>query len=253
MSEPRRDPRWALRPHVRRVVAWLRALPEAELLLLLGVVAAVVAFGAALGFAKLTESVWRGHGGTTWDAHVHHWLVQHRTPWLSDVFRALTRLGNPGVIVVVTVVAVVVLLVVHRPRLAAFMVASTCGAALLVLSVKTLVGRPRPASIDRLVTVSGPAFPSGHAAQSIACYGAVAVVVVWLVRSPLLRAVVAVGAVALGLLVGASRAYLGVHWPSDVVAGWFLAIAWLSGLVVAFVADDLIRRRRAGPGSAHLG
>jgi undecaprenyl-diphosphatase len=133
------------------------------------------------------------------------------------------------------------------------MVASTCGAALLVLSVKTLVGRPRPASIDRLVTVSGPAFPSGHAAQSIACYGAVAVVVVWLVRSPLLRAVVAVGAVALGLLVGASRAYLGVHWPSDVVAGWFLAIAWLSGLVVAFVADDLIRRRRAGPGSAHLG
>jgi undecaprenyl-diphosphatase len=64
---------------------------------------------------------------------------------------------------------------------------------------------------------------------------------------------VAVGAVALGLLVGASRAYLGVHWPSDVVAGWFLAIAWLSGLVVAFVADDLIRRRRAGPGSAHLG
>ncbi len=177
---------------------------------------------------------------------MHDWALRHRTPWLTGVYRGLTDLGSPVAVVSVTVAAVALLVAIRRPRLAVLMAASTVGAGLLVFVVKQVVGRVRPASVDRLVTVSGPAFPSGHAAQSIACYGALAVVLAWLTSSTALRVAAALGGVALAVGIGTSRVYLGVHWPSDVVAGWLLAAGWLSAIVVALVVHDALRRRRAG-------
>ncbi len=108
---------------------------------------------------------------------------------------------------------------------------SSAGAAVLVAVAKHLVGRARPPVVEHLVTAHGLAFPSGHAAQSVACYGAVAWLAWELGGTRRVRAVAAIAAATLALAVGFSRVYLGVHWPSDVLSGWLLGIGWLAALV----------------------
>ncbi len=202
-----------------------------------------------LGFVKVAESVWRGEEIVTTDARLHLWLLRHREPWLTDIMRVVTDLG--GVIVITGVTIAVTALALHRrrPDAAVFMVSATLGSFVIVQITKAVVARPRPATIDRAVSVSGAAFPSGHAASSLACYGAVAVLIAWTWRS---RSAAFVGAVALlvvAVLVGASRVYLGVHWPSDVLAGWAIAASWLAALVAAQAAASVIRLGRRVPGS----
>lgn len=228
---------------VHRVRGW----PKEQLLLTLGVLAFCVAIGVGLVFVKLAESVWRGEEVVTADARLHEWFVTHRAPWLTDVMRFVTNLGSALAIVSVTLIVVLIALVRRRPQVAVFMAAATAGAAVLVQVVKAIVDRPRPATTDHAIAVTGQAFPSGHAAQSLACYGAVAVIVIWTIRSRLVAIVAATGTVVAALLIGGSRVYLGVHWPSDVIAGWALAAAWLAALIAVRAVSSAIRNGRRAP------
>lgn len=148
-------------------------------------------------------------------------------PAVVRVAEAVTWLGNP---VVVTVVVVVLTLLVYargaRPA-AVYLAATAAGGALLNTSVKLVVERARPATVDHLVAAHGFSYPSGHAAAGIYLFGALSVLALLLVPGRLGRRL-ALAACVVGPLIGVSRIVLSVHWLTDVLAGWALALAWLS-------------------------
>lgn len=174
---------------------------------------------------------------TTWDVLTHAGLARydrsalvvvtgHRTAWLTSCMQAVTWLGSNAVLAPLLVAAGVVLLW-HRRAIGATlgMWVGYGGAVISYTVMKRLVDRPRPPAQDALMHVTGAAFPSGHATQAVAAWGGLALVLVAVVprhRSPVLA-----GAAAIVLLVGASRVYLGVHWPTDVLAGYAVGGTWL--------------------------
>lgn len=136
-------------------------------------------------------------------------------------------------------VAALLLLVRRRVRLAVYLLATTAGALLLDPSVKSLVGRLRPVVEAPVAIASGNSFPSGHALGSTVVYGALLLVFLPAVRyRKLFTAAVALLVVAIGV----TRVALGVHYLTDVLAGWLLGALWLSVTAYAF----RLWRREAG-------
>ncbi len=110
----------------------------------------------------------------------------------------------------------------------------SAGAAAAI--AKQIVGRARPSAGVRLVSETGPSFPSGHATDSTAFYVALALIVaIFVLRKPLARVVTVGAGLVVSLGVGLSRLVLGVHWPTDVVAGWALGTA--TALVVVITVS----------------
>ena len=169
-------------------------------------------------------------------------LHQHATPLLDDVFRVSNLLGTD----VFLALFVASLAALHRlrgeRREAMAWLGIGLATLLLVEGLKAAVGRPRPMLWPRLVDVHAPSFPSGHALGSAALYGFLAVVLSR--RFPARRPAFHAAAVLMALYVGGGRLYLGVHWPSDVVAGWAL------GSLLCLAAA---RWLGAGPGTAPSG
>ncbi|HEX9106137.1 MAG TPA: phosphatase PAP2 family protein [Longimicrobiales bacterium] len=143
-------------------------------------------------------------------------LIRRRRGWLDRVLRRVTHLGDA----LTTVPAAAVLLAASPRGVGGRVAWALLASHLAVQAVKRTVSRPRPhlpAGIDSLVHAPDRfSFPSGHAAATLS----IALPVAWALPAPL-----GTGVVGLALLVGASRAYLGVHYPGDVVAGWILAAA----------------------------
>jgi membrane-associated phospholipid phosphatase len=181
-----------------------------------------------------------GDGVIGADPVVQRFLVRNRSVALTDVFRVLTHLGSAAVILPLALVVLLLLVWRRQPMLGFGLVLAAGGTALLVGVVKVLVGRDRPPPIERLAAATGASFPSGHSAVSIAFYGALAWIVVALVERRGLRLLACAAALALGLLVGFSRAYLGVHWMSDVVAGWLLGAVWLAITILIYALIDAL-------------
>lgn len=150
-------------------------------------------------------------------------------PWLALAALGFTRLGDWWTVVGVTLVAAAWLFYRRKPWAALTLLVAGFGGRLLVILQKDYFARMRPDEDLRLVDVNYMSFPSGHAANATIVYLAVALL---LVEDRAKRRIVAAGAIALALLVGISRPMLGVHWPSDVIAGWAFGLLWV-GLVVA--------------------
>jgi undecaprenyl-diphosphatase len=260
----RRGPRLAAAAHrahgwplVRRLAAparergypaWLArrlAIDEAALLALAIGLAGTAAL--AVLFAVLLDGVLDGEGIALVDPPVSRWLADHRDGWLTAVLRVVTDLGSPVALGVLA--ACVAALVAWRRRSwlpAVLGVLGAAGIGLVIALVKGLVGRDRPPLPYAVIPVTGYSFPSGHAAGT----SAVALLSAWLLTHWLLRSwagQVAVWAVALALvgLVGFSRTYLGVHYLSDVLAGWALGAVWAATLVLA--GSWWAQARRAAP------
>ena len=163
----------------------------------------------------------------------------------TALMRAVTFVGAGWGMAVLLSAVVLVLVLVCRPRRlgdAAFMVAVMAGAGLLQLLTKLLFERPRPEVFEPLVEVMTYSYPSGHALSSAAFALSLAVVCR---RTRWWTWTVAGGAV-FTLLVSFSRVYLGVHYPSDIVAGWLLAVAWTTAVWLVFEAFG---RRPGGKGA----
>jgi undecaprenyl-diphosphatase len=178
------------------------------------------------------------------DRDVWAWFVDHRSAPVTFVMKGVSVVADiPGMAVVAIIAAVLLWRGRRRPE-AAVVLAATIGAALLVDAFKRLYGRIRPPAAEQLMIETNPALPSGHALGSIVVLGVLAAVVVLATRHTLLR-VAAVATAALGVLtIGLSRLYLGVHWLTDVVTGWFLGGAWLAVCVTTLCV--LTRRRGSG-------
>jgi len=148
--------------------------------------------------------------------------------WLQRAAVDLTSLGSHTVIALVVLSAAGVLFIQRRRPDALWLVAMTAGAMLLNHCLKIFVARARPDLVEHLVTVVTPSFPSGHALLSAAVYLSLPALLGREAGAPVRRALFGL-AVLLTLLIGVSRVYLGVHWPSDVLGGWILGSLWALG------------------------
>ncbi|MEA2902527.1 MAG: hypothetical protein QOH36_2414 [Actinomycetota bacterium] len=199
-------------------------------------------------FGAVVQDVVAGDGLFHIDRPVTEYVVSHRTPWLTAAMRVVTVLGSTAVLI--PMIVVVGLLAYRRGkgwRPLALLAAAQGGSIVLYDLVKVLVARPRPSIQPLITTVTGYAFPSGHATQAMAVFGALAFLASgWTTRW---SAKVAqwTAAVVVTLLVGMSRVYLGVHWPSDVIGGWALGALWLAGLLMTIRAGGAGRPANGRP------
>ena len=201
---------------------------------LLGLVAVVL---GAIPFLLLLVLVVRSWGPLrTLDDEVAAGLneVVSASPLAVDVLRVVTDLGGTGTAVYVFTLATVCLLLRGQRRLAAWFVVTGVGLAVLVNVTKALVGRERPVvELPVVVYPSNASFPSGHAMTSFVMWGALLLVALPLVRKAYRPWLVA-ATVVLVLAIGATRLALGVHFVSDVIAGYALGAAWLAATTAAF-------------------
>jgi undecaprenyl-diphosphatase len=159
-------------------------------------------------------------------------LRRHAYPWLTDVMVAVTFLGSwPVILAGVAVFAWLNRRYPHRGT--CFLVVAIAGAAFLSLSLKLVFHRPRPTIVPPLVTVGSYSFPSGHALLSLTFYGTIAYLVACRTASWWRAWLIRLGAVFFVVLIGLSRVYLGVHYVTDVVAGYATAVAWVTALALS--------------------
>ena len=179
-------------------------------------------------FALLWLAVSRGWS-TRADAALMLSLHQLSSPALTQAMLIVTALGGAVALLILTLAAAGYLLLQGRGRGALWLLGVTLGGRLAISAVKELLARPRPDLFPYLIIDSG-SYPSGHAANSAVVLLMIAV----LVR----RRSAGLAALAATIAIGISRIYLGVHWPSDVLAGWLFGIGW----VALFAAHDRASR-----------
>ena len=146
--------------------------------------------------------------------------------WLHAALVDVTALGS-GTVLTLVVAGTIGLLLVRRLWLtAALVAAATISGSIIAAQAKYWVGRPRPELVDHLVQVTGLSFPSGHATNSALVYLTLAGLVAQVADGRAVRSYIFVIAILLTGAIGVSRVYLGVHWPSDVLAGWCAGTGW---------------------------
>jgi undecaprenyl-diphosphatase len=146
--------------------------------------------------------------------------------WLPSAVRDVTALGSSTVLTMVVFVTACFLALLRRWRAAILVVGATTLGALAVTLVKALIARSRPDLVGRLMEEASHSFPSGHAANSAIVYLTLATLLFPVVRGWRMRGFVLATAMLLVGMIGVSRIYLGVHWPSDVLAGWAFGSCW---------------------------
>ncbi len=146
--------------------------------------------------------------------------------WLPRVATDVTALGG-GIVLTIVVAIVAGLLLVQRLWLTALaIVAASVSGNVIVELVKLHVARPRPDIVTHLVTVTHMSFPSGHSANSAIVYLTLAGLASQVTQDRATRRYLLAVAILLVGAIGCSRVYLGVHWPSDVLAGWSFGTLW---------------------------
>jgi len=218
---------------------------------LIRLVAALVAFGFVFDLL--------GHGGrvdepTDLDVFVNEWVVTHRSAWpgLTDFFHLATRFGDPVLAVTATVAVTAALLTLARRGVAGLRwtdalawLGAILGGRYLSAGLKLVFRRERPPPVGRLVDEATYSFPSGHSVFAAAFCTMLAFILVRLIPPERVwerRAAVA-SCFALAVVVGVSRVWLGVHYPTDVLGGLLLGAGWVL-VVTSFRRGWAVRGRR---------
>lgn len=149
--------------------------------------------------------------------------------WLQESARDITALGGFTVLTLVIVLAALLLVMNHRGRHAAVLVGAVVVSQVVSEIIKHVIDRPRPALVPHLDMVYSSSFPSGHAMMSPVVYLTLAAVVSTGLEPAGVRGARMTAAALLVVLIGVSRVYLGVHWPTDVLGGWILGSAIAAG------------------------
>jgi len=179
------------------------------------------------------------------DAHVNAFVEAHRSAALTSFFTWYTGLGGWFVLTVATVAVLTALGWRDRRREAIFLLIAMTVSTLLNPALKQLFERVRPPAESAVLSVNGYAFPSGHTTSS-ATFALALAVIAWPTRW---RWPAAALAAAFALLMGLSRVYLGVHWLTDVLAGWVLAVAVVTATCLIMASVDAWRSSAAREGA----
>ena len=225
---------------LRRTIRWFGGLE-----------ATVLAFGVALVvllwvFASLTGEVLEGDTQA-----IDEWFVSSlreaddpadpRGPeWLEEIGRDATALGGIAWLLFATVAVGGFLVLARRPHMATFLLASTLSGLAVSTILKRIFDRPRPDIVPHLSHVYTSSFPSGHSMLSAVVYLTLGALISTIVKRPILKIYVIAMAGLLAIIVGLSRVYLGVHYPTDVAAGWMAGLIW--ALLCTFAARRLQRK-----------
>jgi undecaprenyl-diphosphatase len=185
----------------------------------------------------LAEEVFEGDT-LRFDNAVRAWIHQFASPSLTSAMVVISALGSQ-VLAVAVIIASVIFLGLKWRRAAIWLLFTVAGGLVLELTLKHAFHRTRPAPFFGTVPDSY-SFPSGHSLMSFCVYGVLAGLLSHRIRSAAVRIMVWILAVALVAAIGVSRIYLGVHYPSDVIAGYLTAAVWVSALLAA----DRVRKQK---------
>lgn len=152
------------------------------------------------------------------DTELHAWFALSRTPLMTDLFEHLTMLANSQTVVLVAACICAYFYQKDRMRQVLPLLISLTSTATLIYTLKILVARPRP--LDSLIDMQDFSFPSGHAGAAVALYGLMTYLLYTHLQCSRWRRAIAGIGIGIVLLIGVSRLYLGVHYLSDVVAGY---------------------------------
>jgi membrane-associated phospholipid phosphatase len=186
----------------------------------------IVLFTACL-FCSLAEDVIQRDSLMLYDPYIGNWLLNHTSPAGNRIFYTITLVGSFPV--VETVVAAFGLWLTWKKRWLQLgtLLTAVGGGTLLNGILKSIFSRPRPDFMNALYLETSYSFPSGHAMTAVFAYGAIAYLIAGSVTNRKWRAALYASTALLAFLIGFSRLYLGVHYLTDVLAGWAAGIAWL--------------------------
>ncbi|WP_245894757.1 phosphatase PAP2 family protein [Paracoccus indicus] len=228
--------------------AWHLVRRAAESFVLL---AMFMASMATWGFIELSKKVTRG-STEAFDTAV---MLMMRNPadvsdpigpkWFEELGRDFTALGGVGVLVLLTVFAGCFMWLKTLHRTALFLGVAIGGGLLASTAFKNFFDRPRPELVPHGSNVYTASFPSGHSMMAAITYLTLAALLARTQSSTAIRTFLILAATLIVIGVGISRVYLGVHWPTDVLAGWTAGAAWALGCLA--VAHWLGRRRAIEP------
>jgi undecaprenyl-diphosphatase len=242
MAQPHRNP-------FARLLAWIGSHELAVLL-------AVAVFGAGVWmFALLADEVMEG-GTQSFDRKIL--LAMRRpgdlspigTPAVLQAAQDITALGGEVVLVLVIVITAGFLLLDGKRHMALFLCSSVAGGLLVSLVLKNFFQRPRPDLVPHAVYASSTSFPSGHSMMSAVTYLTLGALLARSNERKGIKAYVLIVAALLTVMIGVSRVYLGVHWPTDVLAGWTAGASW--AILCWLVARWLQGRRTLETEAEHV-
>jgi undecaprenyl-diphosphatase len=230
---------------VRLAVRWLTGQEAAVLLAALAIVLALLAFAKTAGemmegdLREFDDSVLRMMRSADDPT------VPIGPPGLVQVAIDVTALGGTGVLAIMLAIVVGYLALEHRYDAIVLIVVATGGGGALSELLKWWFARKRPEIVPHLVNVGSASFPSGHSLLAVVTYLTLGAVLARFIARRRTRTYCIVVSLLLAVLIGLSRVYLGVHYPTDVLAGWFAGLAW--ALPCWLVARSLQHRGRVKP------
>jgi len=193
----------------------------------------LVALVALVGFTRLADEMREGetkHFDETISRAIHGLTSPART----EIMIKLTDIGNTTGVIVVAAIACVVLWFRHRPQGAVLLAVTIGGGSFLLWALKQHFQRHRPPPCDFLPQPKDYSFPSGHALVSFCLYMVLAAMITKELNSASRRVAVWVISAVMVLGIGLSRIYLCMHYPSDVIAGYLAALAWVLGVTLVY-------------------
>lgn len=208
------------------------------------VVGLFISLGALLVFAELSDDVFEGETRRL-DTTILSWIHSTFPDWLGLPMRVVTALGYAWVVTPLLLLAAYIFYRKNLKLSAALLSISVPGAAVLGIVLKSLYERARPELFETDYTAPFYSFPSGHAVTAVSFYGVLTLLIARRFRFGRRWTIVAVG-VALMLLIGFSRLYFGVHYPTDIIAGYLAAVTWVGTVSTILLSWRLIRRHRKG-------
>ncbi|MBN3886535.1 MAG: phosphatase PAP2 family protein [Nostoc sp.] len=205
---------------------WLRHIHPrlAPLIATIGIVGLASCLLILFVLAQLAEEVLE-RDAFTFDTTFLLWLHQFANPNLDNLMLFITNLGNPRTVVIVAGATVLLLWWQRYREEAKFFVLACLGGLILNTGLKLFFSKPRPELWHRLISEKSFSFPSGHALGSMVLYGFIAYELA--THYPLFTKVIYSLTVILIAAIGISRLYLGVHWPTDIIAGYGVGFLWL--------------------------
>jgi undecaprenyl-diphosphatase len=232
---------------------WQRAAPWVKNQLrrqqLWPLISVLLIAGALWSFAAIADEVMEGE----WRSLDRTMLLAFRHPdnlailrgplWLQQAARDITSLGGVSVLTLITAAAIGFLLLTRKVGAAVLIAVSVCGGGVLSTILKMMFDRARPEVVPHAIEVYSASFPSGHAMLATTTYLTLGTLLAEVQPRRRVKLYLLSWAVLLSVAIGTSRVYLGVHWPTDVLAGWCVGAAWalFCGLVASWM-----QRRFAG-------
>ncbi len=199
----------------------------------------LLSLGVILLFSKIAEDVAEGES-RAFDTAVLLWINAHFPDWLYGPMLVVTTLGYYWFVLPLLAVATVLFYRKRRRISAVLLPVATLGGMVLTTVLKSVFERARPDLFESGYTASFYSFPSGHATIAVGFYGTLTLLLAMRLAGLRRWAVVALGT-ALVLLIGFSRLYLGVHYPTDVLAGFLAAPLWISAIGLSYFLWRAVR------------